>query len=425
MVAFFNNCDEPTIDVAQADIDSRRKAIEAQIAAKTADLANQFPVPGEQLTWTTPAPIRVTSAGGATAKVLPDGSILFGGKPSERDTYTLVLNSDLTAVGALRLEVLHDPSLPHKGPGRADDGNFVLSKISVSIAESGTDESPEKSLTIADAQADFSQQGYPVAGAIDDDPQTGWAIDGKGGPGKQAALFRLAKPAGSAGARWTIRFEQDFGKSHLLGRFRVSLGQLPANRDDRPLAERRHDALEKSYNAWLAKETARAVKWTILKPTQFKANAATLHLLDDNSVLASGDQTKRDVYDLKYATDLRNITALRLEALPDDSLPNHGPGRIYYEGPFGSFFLSAMTVTASGQPVAMGGAVQTYAEKGSPATGAIDADPLSGWAIGGGQGRAQTALFTLAKPLENAGDLSLSMIFERYFSAPLGASAFR
>ena len=65
-------------------------------------------------------------------------------------------------------------------------------------------------------------------------------------------------------------------------------------------------------------------------------------------ILASGDQTKRDVYRSTLDNPLPRITALRIEALPDDSLPKRGPGRIAYEGPFGDFFLSEVTLRSRG-----------------------------------------------------------------------------
>ena len=46
----------------------------------------------------------------------------------------------------------------------------------------------------------------------------------------------------------------------------------------------------------------------------------------------AGDQSKRDVYTVKFRTELRGITAIRLEVLPDESLPRNGPGRTFYEG---------------------------------------------------------------------------------------------
>src|SRR5262249_8225248 len=151
-----------------------------------------------------------------------------------------------------------------------------------------------------------------------------------------------------------------------------------------------------------------------------RSNVPLLTTLADGSVLASGDQSKRDVYDLTVRTDLRGITAIRLEALPDDRLPKHGPGRVYYEGAPGDFFLSELTVAAGGAPVRLGRATQTAAAGNNNAQAAIDGDPQTGWSIGGAHGQAHTAVFNLAQPLEDAGNLSLRLLFERYYAAGLG-----
>ena len=51
---------------------------------------------------------------------------------------------------------------------------------------------------------------------------------------------------------------------------------------------------------------------------------------------------------------------------------------------------------------------------------AIDGDPQTGWSIGGGQGSAHSAVFQLAAPLNNASDLVIQLLFERYYAAGLG-----
>jgi hypothetical protein len=420
MFAFFNNADEPVIHVPEASAERRRREIEAQIAKLTADLPNKFPAPDETLQWSVAKPAAVVSDAGASGQQLPDGSILFTGIPANKDRYTITVDSDVANVQAIRLEVLSDPSLPHNGPGRAENGNFVLSNFAVTLGMHDAQPADQKSLVIASAAADYAQEGFPVSGAISNDPKAGWADDGAGGPAPHTAVFHLAQPAGAANARWSISLDQNYGQHHLLGRFRLSFGQLAASTGTRTQAQRRQDALQHSFNAWLDKVTPSAVYWTILKPADLKANAATLHLLDDNSVLVSGDQTKRDVYDLTLAGATGKITAIRLEAIPDDRLPGGGPGRIYYEGTAGSFFLSALTLAAGGQQVAMNHAVQTFAEGNNTAAGAIDTDPLTGWAIGGGQGKPQTAIFSLSAPLDSPANLALSMVFEKYYSAPLG-----
>jgi len=79
-----------------------------------------------------------------------------------------------------------------------------------------------------------------------------------------------------------------------------------------------------------------------------KSNLAKLEVMEDGSIYSSGDVTKRDVFDLNFTSD-QPITALRIEALTDDRLPGYGPGRCYYEGRKGTFFLSEVEVkTANG-----------------------------------------------------------------------------
>jgi hypothetical protein len=177
---------------------------------------------------------------------------------------------------------------------------------------------------------------------------------------------------------------------------------------------------EQKFQQWLKQESGRAVHWNVLRPVEAKSNMPRLEVLDDNSVLSSGDQTKRDVYDLKFRTDLKGITAVRLEVLPDERLPKHGPGRIFYEGPFGDFFLSELTLTADGKPVKLSKASHSFASSGSSAAAAIDGKPETGWSINGGQGKAHAAVFNLAEPLTGGRELGLSLLFEKYYSAGLG-----
>jgi hypothetical protein len=183
---------------------------------------------------------------------------------------------------------------------------------------------------------------------------------------------------------------------------------------------KRRENLEQRFNAWLKEEEAHAVHWQVLRPVDARSNLPLLSVLDDSSVLASGDQTKRDLYDLTFRPDLRGITALRLDVLPDDRLPHQGPGRVYYEGGFGDFFLSELTLTADGKQVRFSRASQSFASGKDNAAAAIDGKPETGWSINGGQGRAHEAVFNLAAPLAESRVLSLRLLFERYYAAGLG-----
>jgi hypothetical protein len=191
-------------------------------------------------------------------------------------------------------------------------------------------------------------------------------------------------------------------------------------RDDRPLEVRRREHLEKKFDAWATRTAARVGRWRVLRPSEAKANLPHLTILPDDSVLASGDQTKSDTYELTFRGDFRGVTAVRLEALPDDSLPKHGPGRVYYEGPFGDFHLSEITASADGRPAKFAGATHSFANGNFTAAAAIDGNPQTGWGVGGGQGRRQVAVFRLAEPLKGARELRVKLLFERYYAAGLG-----
>ena len=63
---------------------------------------------------------------------------------------------------------------------------------------------------------------------------------------------------------------------------------------------------------------------------------------EDESVLASGPSENTDSYEVTFKTQLKDITGIRLEALPHDSLPGKGAGR----GEKGGFVLTTFEVEA-------------------------------------------------------------------------------
>jgi tetratricopeptide (TPR) repeat protein len=83
----------------------------------------------------------------------------------------------------------------------------------------------------------------------------------------------------------------------------------------------------------------------VLKPVEAKSElGATLTILPDDSILASGANPLNDRYRV-VLTILKDIdlAALRLEALTHPSLPANGPGRT----PWGSFAQTSWNVTAA------------------------------------------------------------------------------
>src|SRR5690606_13488384 len=111
---------------------------------------------------------------GATIKKLDDKAVLVEGNKA-KDTYTITLHTDAKAITGLRLEALPDDALPAKGPGRAQNGNFVINELTLSAAPK-SDAAQAAKIDLGNATATFSQQGWDVPGAIDGNPGTGWAV---------------------------------------------------------------------------------------------------------------------------------------------------------------------------------------------------------------------------------------------------------
>jgi hypothetical protein len=202
----------------------------------------------------------------------------------------------------------------------------------------------------------------------------------------------------------------------LPDRFPVGENQVGGSGSE---SDRRKANREARFRAWLASEARAAVTWRLLTPVKATANLPHLSVESDASVFVSGDQSKRDLYSLVFRGNLSGATAIRLEALPDERLPNHGPGRVYYEGPAGDFFLSEVHAMAEGKPIRLASATATGPNAGSIST-AIDGDPQSGWSINGGQGKPHSAVFRLDAPLRNPDELVVELLFERYHAAGLG-----
>jgi hypothetical protein len=197
----------------QKAVDARQEKWEAEMKATAV--------------WTTLEVASATSAGGAVLTKQKDGSVLASGKNPTPESYTVTAKTKLTGITAIRLEVLPDPSLKSQGPGRADNGNFVLNEFQVR-ATPETPKAKAQPVALHNAQADFSQERWAVAGAIDGNPDTGWAIAPQFGQ-PHTAYFELKTPLSNpAGTLFTITMVQRFpGKDHNIGRFRLSVTNAP------------------------------------------------------------------------------------------------------------------------------------------------------------------------------------------------------
>jgi hypothetical protein len=84
--------------------------------------------------------------------------------------------------------------------------------------------------------------------------------------------------------------------------------------------------------------------WIVLTPlSTYSEGGASLRKQDDGSLRAEGTNPANDSYTVTARTELKGVTAFRLETLPDQSLPGGGAGR----APDGNFVLSRFVATAA------------------------------------------------------------------------------
>jgi mono/diheme cytochrome c family protein len=208
--------------------------LSAEVAAEVAEWEKG--VTAAASLWQVHTPVEVKSEGGSTLTVQSDGSVLAGGTRPEKDTYTLVFNVGRASqpdqnkdglgspsyVTGLRLEVLTDPSLPMKGPGRQDNGNLHLNEVVVKVAPKDKPEAATL-VKLANPRADFNQDGWSVDRAIDGNADSAWGIFPEVGK-PHTAIFELAEPLAITGEMTlTVELKQLHGRQHLIGRPRISV----------------------------------------------------------------------------------------------------------------------------------------------------------------------------------------------------------
>jgi len=173
--------------------------------------------------WTVVELASTKSKAGTTFKKLDDLSYLAEGANGASDEYTFTFHTAQRRLTGLRLEALAHASMTKGGPGRADNGNFALSKILVTAAPRGSAEA--KPVALVKAVADFEQNkaSLSIASSLDDNPKTGWAVDPQFGK-DHAAVFTFGEVVDfPAGATFTVKLQFEVNTKHNIGRPRLAL----------------------------------------------------------------------------------------------------------------------------------------------------------------------------------------------------------
>ena len=187
-------------------------------------LASAPAQPVEPAAWSVLDLTEYRSKGGATLTDQADGSLLATGTNPDFDAYTLVAQTHLQGITSVRLEALKHKSMAKGGPGRAGNGNIGLGTFTLTV-EPLAGEAEPTTVTLTNPRATFQQNAsnLALAGSLDGNPKTGWAVDPQFGK-DHAAVFDLAKPIGFDGGS-KLMFTLDFtvNNKHNIGRPRLSI----------------------------------------------------------------------------------------------------------------------------------------------------------------------------------------------------------
>jgi hypothetical protein len=176
--------------------------------------------------WAVLRPATAVSESGNELKIEKDDSVLARGKKAETSTYTLSFTNVSGGLAGLRIEALPHDSLPKNGPGRGEDGNFVLTGVMAKIQR--LDQTTD-GISFTSARADFEQietnsppwsADSVVAGRWGE--ERGWAILPQTNQAHQIVLGWSAPVTLAPGETLTVELEQN-NPGHPLGHFRIGV----------------------------------------------------------------------------------------------------------------------------------------------------------------------------------------------------------
>lgn len=155
----------------------------------------------------------------------------------------------------------------------------------------------------------------------------------------------------------------------------------------------------------------------------------TFTVRNDRSVLMSSDPKGRDVYTVFTSTDLTGVSAVRLEVLSDEKLPNKGPGFAN-----GNFVLTEFVMEVAHpdrptewQPVPFSSATSHFDQVNYTINKAIDGEKKGnqGWAQAGGLSKTNWATFQLKLPVGYSNGTLVRFKMHQTYDATHQIGAFR
>lgn len=164
--------------------------------------------------------------------------------------------------------------------------------------------------------------------------------------------------------------------------------------------------LDKALNAWAEEQKSKLAaledQWIALKVVDMKSeNGQTLSLKANGQISTSGPHPQFDSYRIVLAADAGPLTAIRLQAFPDDTFVKKSLSRAPGNGNFVVSKVRVTVVRADGteERLPVGSAVASFEQKDWQVAKALNDDPKNGWAVDGHRAvRSPEAVFKLSTP---------------------------
>jgi hypothetical protein len=168
--------------------------------------------------------------------------------------------------------------------------------------------------------------------------------------------------------------------------------------------------------------------WQILELDSFLSlEGANLTKESSQTYVASGVSPATDTYVLSARLPRKQVTALRLDVLPHNSLPSQGPGRCEN----GNLHLSEISVSlfspdeSAGRSISIARASADFNQAGWGIERAVDGDLKTAWGIHPEVGKPHHAIFEFAEPISVNEGSTLTITLKQLHGGSHLIGAFR
>lgn len=213
----------------------------------------------------------------------------------------------------------------------------------------------------------------------------------------------------------------------------IGKGDIPFDEDPKVAADRRRwnelkaaadqqnaevllsDEIRPRVEEWISRQ-GQSANWKTLNVTSFvSVDAANLERLDDGSILSSGPLPDKETTVVTGTTDLKQVTAIRLDVLTHESLPMGGPGR----APNGNLHLNSVELRVfrpgmnAAERLGIRRASSDFDQEGWTIQHAIDGNLETAWGIHPQEGKSHSAVFELETPIEFSPGTELHVLLRQ------------